>query len=90
MFQITGDEREILTSQFATLGETISSRKYLPFVFTENGVAMGSGVLSSDRAIDVNISIMRVFTRLRSFLLLEENLNKRIMDLNPVQIKFSK
>ena len=81
MFQITTEEREILRSQIATFDEAVSARKYLPFVFTDNGVAMLSGILNSDRAIEVNISIMRVFTRLRSFLLLEDRINDRIDSL---------
>jgi hypothetical protein len=56
----------------------MGSRKYLPFVFTENGVAMLSSVLNSKRAIQVNISIMRIFTKLRSFLMLEGNLSSRM------------
>lgn len=50
-------------------------------VFTENGLAMLSGVLNSKRAIEVNISIMRIFTKLRSFLLLENDLNDRVANL---------
>ncbi len=47
-------------------------------VFTENGVAMLSSVLSSEQAVQVNISIMRIFTKLRSFLLLENDLKHRM------------
>jgi len=47
-------------------------------LFTENGIAMLSGTLKSDRAIDVNIAIMRIFTKLRSFLVLEKELTSRI------------
>jgi hypothetical protein len=74
MFQLMAEERDILRSQFATFNKSIGSRKYLPFVFTENGVAMLSSVLNSDRAIEVNIAIMRLFTKLRSFLMLEEKI----------------
>ena len=55
--------------------------RHAPFVFTENGIAMLSSVLHSDRAIEVNISIMRIFMKLRSFLLLEKNLNDRVSTL---------
>ncbi len=81
MFQMSQEERDILRSQFATFEKAVSGRKYLPFAFTENGVAMLSGVLNSDRAIEVNISIMRLFTKLRSFLLMEEKLTKKIENL---------
>jgi hypothetical protein len=52
--------------------------KYLPNVFTENGVAMLSSVLSSKTAIHINISIIRTFTKLRSFLAMEASLNERV------------
>lgn len=67
MFQLTKDETgKISRSQFATLkkGQNI---KYLPFAFTEQGVAMLSSVLNSDRAIEVNITIMRAFVKIRQF-----------------------
>ena len=57
MFQLTSDETENLRSQFVT--SSWGGRRYLPFVFTEQGVAMLSSVLKSDRAIQVNIAIMR-------------------------------
>jgi len=53
----------------------------MPYVFTENGVAMLSSVLSSEKAIQINVSIMRIFTRLRSFLMLEKNLSERVTKL---------
>jgi hypothetical protein len=52
-----------------------------PNVFTENGVAMLSSVINSDKAILINISIIRIFTKLRSFLLLEQGLNERMSRL---------
>ena len=67
MFQLTKDE--CLRSQIATLNERRGQHlKYMPYVFTENGVAMLSSVLRSDTAIDVNIRIMRAFTSMRHFL----------------------
>jgi hypothetical protein len=64
MFQLTPDESQVLRSQFVTL-ESGSGRhsKYLPYVFTEQGVAMLSTVLRSKRAIQVNVEIMRAFAR---------------------------
>ena len=69
MFQITKEEyAKILTSQFAMLRHGEFS-KYLPYAFTEQGIAMLSGVLNSDRAIIINIEIMRVFVSFRRYLL---------------------
>ena len=66
MFQPTADEATALRSQFATLKTGRGQhRKFLPYTFTEQGVAMLSSVLNSDRAIEVNIAIMRAFVRLR-------------------------
>ena len=68
MFRLTETENSFLRSQFVTLenknGQGAHS-KYLPNVFTEQGVAMLSSVLNSDLAIDVNIQIIRVFTKFR-------------------------
>ena len=68
MFQLT--KGECLRSQFATLNEGRGQHlKYMPYVFTENGVAMLSSFLRSETAIEVNIRIMRAFTSMRHFLL---------------------
>jgi hypothetical protein len=74
MFQLSKQEYENLLFQsgISSWGGTRS----LPYVFTEQGVAMLSGVLSSDRAIQVNIQIMRIFTKMRE--MLTENLSLRI------------
>jgi ORF6N domain-containing protein len=78
MFQLTEEEaRELLRSQFVTLKRG-KHYKYLPYVFTENGVAMLSSVLNSERAILVNIQIMRTFTRLREILGNHEELKRKI------------
>jgi hypothetical protein len=63
MFQLTEKEFENLKSQFVT--SSWGGVRKLPFVFTEHGVLMLSSVLKSDRAIQVNIQIVRIFTRLR-------------------------
>lgn len=84
MFQCNSDELKSLRSQIATANPSTTwnyKRRALPFLFTENGVAMLSSVLSSQQAIQVNIAIMRIFTKLRSFLLLEKNLSDRISSL---------
>jgi hypothetical protein len=74
MFQLTKEEFEYLKSQIAT--SSWGGRRKLPFVFTEHGVLMLSSVLNSDRAINVNIQIMRIFTRVRQ--LLNENLSVKL------------
>lgn len=85
-FLIEPDYSELadLRSQFATLGGSSSqnySVKYTPYLFTENGVAMLSSVLQSKKAIQVNISIMRTFTKLRSFLAMENSTEERVTNL---------
>lgn len=65
MFQLSKVEAEALRSQIATSNDGRGGRRYAPYVFTEQGVAMLSGVLRSDRAIAVNIEIMRAFVELR-------------------------
>ena len=65
MFQLTSAEAEVLRSQIVISNEGRGGRRYAPYVFTEQGIAMLSGVLRSDRAIAVNIEIMRTFVELR-------------------------
>jgi hypothetical protein len=77
MFQLTKKESEILRLQFAISRLTHGGRRSLPYAFTEHGVAMLSSVLNSDRAIEVNITIMRAFIRLRQLLESNEELNKK-------------
>jgi phage regulator Rha-like protein len=77
MFELTQDENRALRSQNVTLKRG-QHAKYLPFAFTEQGVAMLSSVLNSDRAIQVNILIMRAFTRLRQMLVTYEELKRKI------------
>lgn len=81
MFQLTRDEREILRSQFATFNKAMEKRKYLPYVFTEQGVAMLSSVLNSKEAIKVNIAIMRIFVKLRYLIEDDETTSERIKKL---------
>ena len=71
MFELGSQEYEILRSQFGT--SSWGGSRYTPMAFTENGVAMLSSVLKSKRAIEVNIKIIRVFTKIRKSL--SENLN---------------
>lgn len=64
MFQLTEEEVRRLRFQFGT-SNTRGGRRYLPYAFTEQGVAMLSGVLRSEQAVKVNVEIMRAFVRLR-------------------------
>lgn len=76
MFELTEDEFEILRSQIVT--SSWGGMRYVPMAFTELGVAMLSSVLKSDRAIQVNIQIMRVFTKFRQMLSTHEDLRRKI------------
>jgi hypothetical protein len=69
MFELTKSEFENWRSQFATSNSDKMGLRYLPMVFTEHGVLMLSSVLKSDKAIQVNIQIMRIFTKVRQMLL---------------------
>lgn len=77
-FQLTEEEFESLRSQIVISNVGRGGRRYLPIVFTEQGVAMLSGVLKSKRAIHVNVQIMRTFTKLREMLLENEALRYKI------------
>ncbi|HJX90250.1 MAG TPA: ORF6N domain-containing protein [Pyrinomonadaceae bacterium] len=77
MFQLTKSEAESLRSQFATSKAGRGGRRTLPYVFTEQGVAMLSTVLNSEQAIEVNVMIMRAFVKLRQMLESNEELNRK-------------
>ena len=81
MFQLTQDEAESLRCQIGTSNEGRGGRRYLPYVFTEQGVAMLSSVLNSERAITVNIEIMRAFVKLRELLASNTELARRLDEL---------
>ncbi len=94
MFQLSKEEYDALRFQIETLEknksplrlqiETSKSRggtRYLPYAFTEQGVAMLSGILNSDRAIDMNIAIMRAFVEVKSILLQQTDLVTQIREL---------
>jgi phage regulator Rha-like protein len=81
MFQLSREEyAELLRCQFGTLKRGQHS-KYLPYAFTENGVAMLSSVLNSDTAIQVNIQIMRTFTKIREMLATHRELKQKIENM---------
>ena len=79
MFLLTEKEFKILRSQFVT--SSWGGRRYIPYVFTEQGVAMLSSVLRSKRAIQVNIQIMRTFTKLKSLLATHKDLQRKIEEM---------
>jgi len=80
MFQLTKEEFAILRSQSVT-SRGWGGRRYPPYAFTEQGVAMLSSVLNSSRAIQVNIEIMRAFVRMRRMLASHSRLEKKLLTM---------
>ena len=78
MFELTKEELKNWRSQFATSNQYIMGLRIPPFAFTEHGVLMLSSVLKSERAVQVNIQIMRVFVKLRQMILDNEDLRKAL------------
>lgn len=76
MFQLSEDELKNLMSQNAT--SSWGGRRKLPYVFTEHGVLMLSSVLNSERAINVNIQIMRIYVRIREMVMLNKDILQRL------------
>ncbi len=73
------ESSDSLRSQFVTLKSGRGQhRKYMPYAFTEHGVAMLSGILNSDRAINMNIAIMRAFVEIRRIVLKENDLKEQL------------
>src|SRR5665647_1105026 len=96
MFQLSKEEFEVLRFQIETLeksqkplrlqNETLKSSrgqhsKYLPYAFTEQGVAMLSGILNSDKAINMNIAIMRAFVEIRRIVLKQTDLKEQLKEI---------
>jgi hypothetical protein len=88
MFQLTKDELEILISQFAT--SRWGGIRKLPYAFTEQGVAMLSSVLNSERAIQVNIAIMRTFVKLKRVFDTHKELAEKLKEIEREVSKHSK
>ncbi|MDE5554747.1 MAG: ORF6N domain-containing protein, partial [Muribaculaceae bacterium] len=84
MFQL--NKEDCLTSQIVTSNKGRGGTRYMPYLFTENGVAMLSSVLRSERAIDVNIRIMRAFSAMRNFLMNNAALFQRMDQLEMKQL----
>ena len=81
MFQLDQEEYEALRSQFVTSNKGRGGRRFKPYAFTEQGIAMLSSVLNSKRAIQVNIQIMRTFTKLREMIENNKDLRKKIEEI---------
>lgn len=86
MFQLTKEEWQILRSQFVTFRDDI--RKYPPYVFTEQGVAMLSSVLKSEKAIQINIQIMDTFVKIRQYALQTSQKNLEIEELRKLLLLY--
>jgi len=78
MFQLSDEEADLLRSQIVISKNRRGGRRYLPYVFTEQGVAMLSSVLKSKRAVEINIEIMRAFVRLREMILSNKDLARKL------------
>jgi hypothetical protein len=81
MFHLSSEELEALRSQFVISNAGRGGRRYAPYAFTEQGVAMLSSVLNSPQAIAVNIEIMRAFVRLREMLASNKALARKLEEL---------
>ena len=81
MFELSKEELKNWRSQFGTSKGEKMGLRYSPMAFTEQGVAMLSGILNSKRAIQVNIQIMRTFTKLRHMITANEELKKELDEL---------
>lgn len=81
MFQLSLEETEALISHFASSKPGRGGRRYAPYAFTEQGIAMLSSVLNSERAILVNVEIIRTFVRLRRILSSHKDLARKLEDL---------
>ena len=88
MFQLTKDEWLNLRSQFVTFRDDI--RKYTPYAFTEQGVAMLSSVLRSEKAIQINIQIMNTFVRMRQWAIENKEMSQRLAELEHYFIEHCK
>jgi hypothetical protein len=81
MFRLSREETESLIFQNGIPNGRRGGTRFLPYAFTEQGVAMLSGVLTSKRAVEVNVAIMRTFVRLRQLLASHEELARRLDQL---------
>ena len=89
MFRLSSDEWESLRLQIET-SKSRGGTRYLPYAFTEQGVSMLSGILTSDKAVEVNISIMRAFVFIRQYALTHKDLTARLKELETKYDKHDK
>jgi phage regulator Rha-like protein len=85
MFQLTASEVSPLRYQFGASNDPRGGRRYLPYAFTEHGVAMLSSVLNSERAVQMNILIIRAFVKMREVLATHRALARKIEQLQHTQ-----
>ena len=90
MFQLTKEEFDNLIFQSGISKPNRGGRRFMPYVFTEQGVAMLSSVLQTERAISINIQIMRTFVQIKQFALENKDLSKRITELEHYFMEHSK
>ncbi len=93
MFQLLEDEWKVLRCQIGTSKnneETRGGRQYLPYVFTEQGVAMLSSVLKSKKAIQINIQIMNTFVQMRKLAIEHKDLQEQITELKQYFLQYAK
>ena len=81
MFQLTKEEFENLRFQNGTSKGEHGGRRFMPYVFTEQGIAMLSSVLQSEQAIAINIQIMRTFVKIKQFAIENKELSQRLAEL---------
>jgi len=81
MFRLSVDEWAGMRSQIVTASQTKRNTGITPFAFTEQGVAMLSGILSSDKAIDMNIAIMRAFVAIRRATVLNMDIHEQLKEI---------
>jgi phage regulator Rha-like protein len=86
MFQLTDEEWKNLRSQNATFNRDV--RKYKPYVFTEHGILMLSSSLNSDKAISVNIQIMKIFVQMRRYVISQDTTNEQIAELRKLLLLY--
>ena len=87
MFQLTSAEWQTMRSQIVTASQNKRNTSITPYAFTEQGVAMLSGVLNSDKAISVNISLMRAFVFVRQYALTHKDLTTKLKEM---ELKYDK
>jgi len=87
MFQLNKEEWNSLRCQIGTSKKGRGGQRYMPYAFTEQGVAMLSSVLNSSQAIRINIEIIRAFIKLREFLASQKDLTKEVIELKSFVLK---